>query len=114
MTADAFRKLALGFPETVESEHMGHPDFRVCGRVFASLSWPDKDWGMVKLTPDLQQFFVDALPQAFVPVNGAWGRRGCTNVRLKTVTKTALRHALDAAWRNVAPAALVKQREGSR
>ncbi len=109
MTAEHFRRMALGFPETSESAHMGHPDFRVRGRIFATLCWPDEDWGMVKLTPNQQEMFVQAKPEVFVPVKGGWGRRGATNVRLKAANKATLRRALAAAWRIAAPKRLVEQ-----
>jgi hypothetical protein len=68
MSADRFRRAALGLPEAVESSHGGHPDFRVGKRVFASLFYPDKNWGMVKLTPEQQAMVVDAEPEIFRPV----------------------------------------------
>jgi hypothetical protein len=86
---------------------MDHPDFRVRGKVFATLGYPDPAWGMVKLTPEQQAAFVRDEPTAFVAVKGAWGRRGATNVRLETVGQASLRHALALAWRNVAPRQLV-------
>ena len=107
MTARGFRRLALGLPEASEVGHMGHPDFRVGGRIFATLGYPDETWGMVKLTPGQQEGFVDAEPTVFVPVKGAWGRRGATNVLLRAAKTRSLRVALMAAWRNVAPRALV-------
>ena len=103
MTAASFRKTALAHPETAESSHMGHPDFRVCGKIFATLGHPGPGWGMVKLTPAQQDEFVGSDPDAFVPVNGAWGRRGATNVHLRSVSARSLRMALDAAWSNTAP-----------
>jgi hypothetical protein len=103
MTPNEFRRLALSFPETEERGHMGHPDFRVCGKIFATLSFPDKGWGMVKLTPEQQEELVHDEPKTFDPCSGAWGRHGCTNVRLKAVKKTTLLRALEAAWRNTAP-----------
>src|SRR5688572_6917642 len=75
VTADEFRKLALSFPEATESAHMGHPDFRVRGKIFATLG-PDEDWGMVKLTADQQASFVSRESDVSHPANGAWGRRG--------------------------------------
>ena len=108
MTAEEFRNLALSFPEASEAAHMGHPDFRVRGKIFATLG-PDEAWGMVKLTPDDQALFVRTEPDAFRPVNGAWGRRGCTYVRLEAATEPAVRQALVAAWRNTAPKRLVRQ-----
>jgi hypothetical protein len=82
---------------------MGHPDFRVRGKIFATLGYPNKGWGMVKLTPEQQERFVQAEPDVFVPAAGAWGSRGATAVRLRTVRKNDLRRALVAAWRNTAP-----------
>ena len=103
MTADDFRKLALGIPDAFESAHVGHPDFRIAGKVFASLGAPDASWGMMKLTPDEQRRFGEKAPSVFKPCNGAWGRRGYTNVYLATATKGVLSLALEAAARNVAP-----------
>jgi predicted DNA-binding protein (MmcQ/YjbR family) len=81
VTADEFRSLALSLAETSEEAHMGHPDFRVRGKIFATLG-PDEDWGMVKLAPDQQASFVRIEPEVFQPFSGAWGRRGCTKVCL--------------------------------
>lgn len=106
MTPDGFRKLALALPEAEESAHMGHPDFRVRGKIFATLGAPDASFGMVKLTPEQQEGFVDFAPKVFVPVKGGWGLRGATNVRLGAATAATLRPALEVAWRNVAPPAL--------
>jgi hypothetical protein len=102
-----FRRLALGLPEVVEGAHMGHPDFRVRNKVFASLGVPDAAWGMVKLTPEQQEMLIAAEPEAFKPAAGAWGRRGSTHVRLAAVDATTLRSALGMAWRNTAPKGLV-------
>lgn len=108
MTADEFRALALGLPEAVEEEHMKHPDFRVAGKIFATLG-PKEEWGMVKLTPDQQASFMRTDPKVFEPVKGAWGRRGCTYVRLADADELSVRHALIAAWRNNAPKKLAKE-----
>jgi hypothetical protein len=108
MTAKDFRRIALSFPETEERAHMNHPDFRVAGKVFATLGYPDKSRGMVKLTPEEQHYFSKDYPDAFIPVKGAWGRRGATSVLLKTAKKNTLRQALEAAWRNTAPKRLLK------
>jgi hypothetical protein len=113
MTADDFRRLALSFPDALESSHMGHPDFRVHGNIFATLEYPDKSWGMVKLTPEDQQTFVHARPEAFVPVKGAWGRQGCTSVRLAAADVTALTQALGIAWRKAGAEQPRKQRRKS-
>jgi hypothetical protein len=103
MTADDFRRLALELPEAVESAHMSHPDFRVSGKIFATLGYPDKDWAMVKLPPLEQETLTKAEPGVFVAVKGAWGRKGATNVRLKTAKKKVVQGALLAAWKAVAP-----------
>ena len=80
MTANDFRRMALALPETAENAHMDHPDFRVCGKIFATLGYPAKGWGMVKLTPEQQHYFTRrTIPTVFVPVKGAWGRRGATS-----------------------------------
>jgi hypothetical protein len=107
MTVEDFRHLASELPEAVESSHMAHPDFRVGGKIFATLGYPD--WAMVKLPPEQQELFSKAEPAVFVPVKGGWGRQGATNVRLKAAKKTMVRSALLAAWRNVAPKRLVGQ-----
>ena len=103
MTLQDFRRIALSLPETVESAHMKHPDFRVRDKIFATLGYPDMNWGMVKLRPEEQASFVRSDPTVFTPVKGAWGRRGATSVCLKEVSEETLRHALVSAWHNVAP-----------
>lgn len=103
MTADDFRKLALGLPETIESAHMHHPDFRVGGKIFATLGYPGKDWAVVNLTPNEQKHFIQSDPKVFQPVKGAWGRRGNTNVYLPEAKIDIVREAVTAAWRNTAP-----------
>src|SRR5205807_7501088 len=100
MTADEFRKLALSFPETIESAHMHHPDFRVGGKIFATLGYPDEDWAMTKLSPEKQKQFVRSDPDIFRPVKGAWGRRGNTNVYLPMAKVDIVHNALAVAWRN--------------
>jgi hypothetical protein len=99
LNADDFRRIALGMKDAVEGAHMGHPDFRVNGRIFATLH-ADHQWGMVKLTPDQQQRFVEDAPEAFVPEKGAWGLQGCTAVRLDSVDEETLGEAITIAWRN--------------
>ena len=98
-----FRRIVLGLPETEERKHMNHPDFRVSGKIFATLAYPNRQFAMVKLTPIQQQDFVKSHPAVFNPCNGAWGRKGCTNVLLARANKRILREALLAAWRNHAP-----------
>lgn len=102
MTTDEFRDIALSFPETVESAHMGHPDFRVGGKIFATIA-PDGDRGMAKLKPDQQEWFIRTEPSIFEPASGAWGRGGATMIRLADADESTVRQALNAAWRNTAP-----------
>jgi hypothetical protein len=99
MTEKDFRRIALGMKDAVESAHMGHPDFRVNGRIFATLHH-DRLWGMVKLPPDQQERFVRQDPGSFKPESGAWGRQGCTAVRLASVDEEMLGEALTLAWQN--------------
>jgi hypothetical protein len=110
MTANDFRKLALALPETEERSHMNHPDFRVAGKIFATLGYPDKSRAMVKLPPEQQHYLSKDYPEAFVPVKGVWGRRGATSVYLKTADKEIVRKAIEAAWRNAAPRRLVNKK----
>jgi hypothetical protein len=112
MTETNLRRMALGFPEATESAHMDHPDFRVRGKIFATLGYPEMGAGMVKLFPDQQKEFVRAEPKVFAPVNGARGRRGATYVRLKAAKKASVMRALEAAWRNTAPPKLIVEHLG--
>src|SRR4029453_4247341 len=82
---DDFRRLALAFPGSEERSHMEHPDFRVSGKIFATLGSPDDQWGAVNLFPEQQELAMDAEPEAFKPASGAWGRGGSTLVRLEAV-----------------------------
>ncbi len=100
MTADDFRDIALGMHDAIESTHMGHPDFRANGRIFATLHSDDR-WGMVKLTPEEQREFMRAHPKMFEPSAGAWGRQGCTNVRLTAADTATVRGAMTLAWQGV-------------
>jgi hypothetical protein len=111
MNAVGFRRIALSFPETAESAHMNHPDFRVAGKIFATLHYPDKRWGMVRLTPEEQDSVLREHPSAFNPCSGTWGRQGCTNVLLSAVDKATLERALKVAWRSRAPKKVVQQFE---
>ena len=105
-TPPDFRRIALSLPQTEERKHMNHPDFRVAGKIFATLAYPNKQFAMVKLTPIQQEDFVASHPATFRPVNGAWGRKGCTSIILAKTTKRALKEAILAAWRNHAPSDL--------
>jgi hypothetical protein len=106
MTPDEFRILALELPEVGEDAHMGHPDFRVRKKIFATLSPPGENWGMVKLTPAQQRTFMKTEPKAYEAFPGAWGARGCTKVHLAKAKEESVRQALAAAWRNTAPKGL--------
>jgi len=101
MTANKFRNLALELPGATEQAHMDHPDFRVGGKIFASLGYPDGSWGMVKLTPEQQVSFLTKAPDVFHPCKGVWGQRGATNVLIGSATVAIVRAALGAAWRDV-------------
>lgn len=105
MTPNKFRRLALSLPETIESQHMDHPDFRVGKKVFATLG-PGGEWGMVKLTPEHQVKLVQEEPDVFEPFKGAWGRRGATKIMLKHAQEASVLSALIAAWRKTAPKSL--------
>jgi hypothetical protein len=110
MTAADFRKLALSLPEAEESAHMDHPDFRVGGKIFATLG-PDEAWGMLKLTPDQQALLLQKSPGVFRPASGAWGRRGATIVCLVNADELTIQGALLSAWRNTAPKKMLEQFE---
>ena len=104
MTADQFRQLALKLEGASEGTHMGHPDFRANGKIFATL-YPDGERGMVQLTPDQQQDFINADSAAFAPASGAWGRGGSTTVLLALVDEDKLGEAMTLAWQNLVKAA---------
>jgi hypothetical protein len=99
MREDDFRRIALGMTGAVEGSHMGHPDFRVNNRIFATLHH-DRAFGMVNLTPEQQEAFIRDHPEVFAPENGAWGRGGSTRVRLASIDEETLGEALTLAWRN--------------
>ena len=111
MTANGFRRVALSFLEAMEGSHMGHADFRVGGKIFATLG-PEEDWAMVKLTAAQQAELVSEEPEVFRPASGAWGRSGSTIVQLKKAKVATVRGALLAAWRNTAPKRLVTEHDG--
>jgi hypothetical protein len=100
--------MALEFPNAAESAHMNHPDFRVDGKIFATLGYPDENSAMVKLTPEQQRSFVRKAPGVFKPCIGAGARPGCTNVHLPSAKKSVLEPALNAAWKNVTTTAKKK------
>jgi hypothetical protein len=112
MSPAQFRRLALDMPDAIEAEHMGHPDFRVGGSIFASLFHP-KDrmdcYCIVKLTPAQQRTFIKAHGGVFERCSGAWGRAGATQAALGEVNEGAAREAIIAAWCNTAPKRLLDQ-----
>ncbi len=109
MTVNQFRRMALSLPEVEERGHMGHPDFRVGGKVFATLGYPDPKWGMVKLTPEHQRDFVPAHPKVFVPAPGAWGIQGNTLIRLKDADADIVHEAMRLAWQGRASKKIIER-----
>jgi hypothetical protein len=114
MTPAAFRRLAMSCPEAEESAHMGHPDFRVGGKIFATLGHPGAGWAMVKLSAEEQAAFVAMQPEVFVPAKGAWGRAGSTMVALRKAKQGAVQAALTAAWESAAPGASGGRGQGTQ
>ena len=99
MNADDFRRIALSLEGVEEGSHMGSADFRVGGRIFATLAAIGKGYGNLLLTPDEQARFVEELPEVFIPVPGGWGRNGATHVRLDAANEDLLAGALRTAWK---------------
>jgi hypothetical protein len=99
MNATDFRRIALTFEGAEEASHMGNPDFRVGGRIFATLASQKQGYGNLILTPEQQADFVRELPGAFLPVPGGWGKMGATHVRLSKATEEVLAGALRTAWK---------------
>jgi hypothetical protein len=99
MNAADFRRLALRLDGAEESSHMGAADFRVGGRIFATLAHIEKGYGNLMLSPEEQAAFVEERPDVFLPVAGGWGRNGVTHVRLASVTEDVLAGALHTAWK---------------
>lgn len=109
MNVSEFRKLALSMPEAIESSHLGTPDFRAGGKIFATLYGQTKNQAMVKLTPVQQAAFIADHPDMFEPIKGGWGRQGATAVNLTEADESVLRTALRTAWRNCAPKRLLDE-----
>ena len=99
MDAEDFRRIALSLDGAEESSHMGAADFRVGGRIFATLASQRQGYGNLMLTPEQQAGFVEELPKVFVPVAGGWGRMGATHIRLAAANEDVLAGALRAAWK---------------
>jgi hypothetical protein len=108
MTAANFRRIALSLPEAVEGSHFGKPDFRVGGKIFATLSLASEGYGVLLLTPEQQAGMVEDEPRIFSPVPGGWGRKGSTRVLLTKVVPDILEAALRTAWLRKAPQRLLR------
>src|SRR3954453_5986561 len=98
MNANDFRELALGFDDAEERAHMGAADFRVGGRIFATLAHGHLGLGNLMLSPELQKSLIDEAPEVFFPVSGGWGRMGATHIRLAEATPEQLLKGLQLAW----------------
>ena len=114
MTDAQFREIALSFPEAVEAAHMDHPDFRVGGRIFATLGYQNEGRGVLLLSPDEQHEVIGQHPEMFESVPGGWGRRGSTQVILKQIARPVLEAAMRKAWQRKAPKRLSKSRPKAR
>jgi len=99
MNVDDFRRIALSLAGAEEGSHMGHPDFRVKGKIFATLASANQGYGNLMLTPEQQMAFAQDLPEVFVPIAGGWGRMGVTHIRLAAASEEVLAGALRAAWK---------------
>ena len=99
MNAKDFRRIALSLDGAEEGSHMGAVDFRVGGRIFATLAAVKHGYGNLMLTPEQQAAFVEDLPDVFLPVQGGWGRNGATHVRLEVASEDVLEGALRTAWK---------------
>ncbi len=97
-------------PESVEGSHFGNADFRVGGRIFATLALQSEGYGVLLLTPEQQAGMIEDGPEIFSPVPGGWGRQGATRVRLAKVTPDILEAVLRTAWRRKAPKRLLRER----
>jgi hypothetical protein len=106
-TADDFRRLALSLPETAEGSHFNNPDFRVAGKIFATLAMAKDGFGTLMLTPEQQAGLLEDAPEVFLPVKGGWGRKGATLVRLDSANQELLLGVLRVAWKNKAPKRLL-------
>ena len=98
LSAADFRRIALSLEGAEGNSHMGAPDFRVGGRIFATLASEAQGYGNLMLTPEQQADFVRELPEVFLPVHGGWGRMGATHIRLAKATEDVLSGALRTAW----------------
>ena len=109
ITSKDFRRIALSLPEATEGQHFGHADFRVGGKIFATLSLAKEGFGVLLLSPEQQAGMIEDEPAIFSPVPGGWGRKGSTRVLLAKVPRDILEAALGTAWRRKAPKHLLKK-----
>jgi hypothetical protein len=119
MTVEDFRRIALSLPGAEESSHMGAADFRVGGRIFATLASQKQGYGNLMLTLEQQAAFVDELPEVFLPIAGGWGRNGATHIRLAAANEDVLAGALRTAWKlrigkNAQPSRVAKKTSRKR
>lgn len=108
MTPEEFRSLALSFPESIEGSHFDTTDFRVAGKIFATLR-PSDGRAVVKLTPDQQRLLLETSSAMLQPVKGSWGEKGWSQVLLDRADADAVRHIMAIAWRSVAPKTVVRR-----
>jgi hypothetical protein len=106
VTQEQFCAMALGFPEAARGSHFDVTDFRVRGRIFATLRVRDGR-AVLMLKPDQQHLLMETARGMFEPVPGAWGLKGSTRVRLEATDEATLRHAMAMAWRKAAPKSLL-------
>lgn len=99
MNAADFRRIALSLEGAEESSHMGAPDFRVGGKIFATLASQSQGYGNLMLTLEQQTEFVRELPGVFLPIPGGWGRMGMTHISLAQANEDVLAGALRTAWK---------------
>jgi hypothetical protein len=99
MNVADFRRIALSLPGAEESSHKGQPDFRVDGRIFATLASTKQGYGNLMLTLEQQSAFVEEMPEVFLPIPGGWGRMGMTHIRLAEASEDVLYGALHTAWK---------------
>jgi len=99
MNVDDFRRIALSLEGAEESSHMGQPDFRVGGRIFATLASADQGYGNLRLTVEQQAAFVEELPEVFIPIAAGWGRMGMTHIVVAAAHEDVLAGALRTAWK---------------
>jgi hypothetical protein len=107
MTPKTFRRIALSLPEATEGSHFSNADFRIAGKIFATLALEHQGFGVLLLTPDQQASMIEDAPEIFSPVPGGWGEKGATRVTLKKVPADILEAALRVAWRRKAPKRLL-------